>query len=245
MNYKPLSFAGLACLSMICVQSASASDDMFSQYAVTGELSSRGLGVNATTNLTSQLNGRLSLAGFTYSMDQDLDNISYESDLTLMTVGGLVDWHPFSGGLRLSTGLFLNFNGIESKATPASSSNYTFNNVSYSGSLIDSLSADIEFNTLAPYVGIGWGNPIQKDSNWFFHSDIGVMFTGKPSVSLSASTNSANILTSVSNDATAAATLTSEIATNVAAAQSEIENDDALTYFQYYPVISLGLSYRF
>ncbi|MBF0444925.1 MAG: hypothetical protein HQL68_05000 [Magnetococcales bacterium] len=245
MNFKSLSLAGLACLSMVCVQNASAADDMFSEYAVTGELSTRGLGLNATTNITSQLNGRLSLAGFTYSMDQDLDDISYESDLTLMTVGGLVDWHPFSGGLRLSTGLFLNFNGIEASATPASTSSYTFNNVSYNGSLIDSVSADIEFNTVAPYVGIGWGNPVQKDSNWFFHSDVGVLFTGKPSVSLSASTNSANILTSVSNDATAAATLTSEINSNVAAAQADIEDDDALTYFQYYPVISLGLSYRF
>jgi hypothetical protein len=244
MKYKYLSFAGLACLSMVCVQNASASDDMFSEYAVTGELSTRGLGLNATTNITSQLNGRLSLAGFTYSMDQDLDDISYESDLTLTTVGGLVDWHPFSGGLRLSTGLFLNFNGIEASAAPSSTSSYSFNNVSYNGSLIDSVSADIEFNTLAPYLGIGWGNPIQKDSNWFFHSDIGVLFTGKPSVSLSAATNSTNIL-AASADAAAAATLTSEINSNVAAAQSDIEDDDALTYFQYYPVISLGLSYRF
>jgi hypothetical protein len=252
MNKKLFSLMSIACLSLACIQNATAdnvmnfdSSGMLSDYAITGEIGTRGLGLNATTNITSTLNGRLSAAGLTYSMDQALDDIDYEADLTMGSVGALVDWHPFSGGFRVSGGLFINFNGLEASATPATGTTYTFNDVGYSGNLIDSVSADIEFNTIAPYVGIGWGNPVQKDSNWFFHSDIGVMFTGKPSVSLSAATNSANILTASGNDATAAATLTSEIASNVAAAQADIENDDALTYLQYYPVISFGLSYKF
>ncbi|MBF0382283.1 MAG: hypothetical protein HQL69_14765 [Magnetococcales bacterium] len=234
MNINKISCVGLVCLSMACVQNASASDNMFSEYAITGELSSRGLGLNATTNLTSQLNGRLSLAGFTYSADQDLDDVSYETDLTLMTAGGLVDWHPFSGGFRLTTGLFLNFNGLEGSVTPTSTETIDINNTSYSSTELGKLDVEVEYNVVSPYVGIGWGNPVAKDSNWTFFSDLGILYTGKPSVSLSATPNS-------SLSATDIATLNA----NVAAAQQDIEDEDYLKYLQYYPVFSLGLSYRF
>ncbi|MBF0195172.1 MAG: hypothetical protein HQL71_11490 [Magnetococcales bacterium] len=234
MYFKSLCCAGLACLSMVCVQNASASDDMFSEYAITGELSTRGLGINATTNLAPKLNGRLSLAGFTYSMDQDLDDVTYDADLTLMTAGGLVDWHPFSGGFRLTTGLFLNFNALEGSVSPSTSQTIDINNVSYTGTQVGTLNVEVEYNVVSPYIGIGWGNPIAENSNWSFWSDLGLLYTGKPSVSLSVTPNS-------SLDAASIATLN----TNVAAAQQDIEDDDALTYMQYYPVFSLGISYHF
>ena len=40
------------------------------------------------------------------------------------------------------------------------------------------------FNKVAPYLGIGWGNPVQNGKGWGMISDIGVLFQGSPKTTL-------------------------------------------------------------
>ena len=58
--------------------------------------------------------------------------------------------------------------------------------VEYPWSGIDTLSGGVEIDNIAPYVGIGWGNPLTGDKRWGFTCDFGVAFAGSPDVALSA-----------------------------------------------------------
>ncbi|EHQ53348.1 outer membrane protein domain-containing protein [Ectothiorhodospira sp. PHS-1] len=91
-----------------------------------------------------------------------------------------------------------------------------------------SLDATIDWRSFAPYVGIGYGNAI-RGSRWSFAMDAGVMFTGSPDVRLRGQ---------VSDPAL-------EDAFNDDLKREEDSLKDELKDVKYWPVLSLGVSYRF
>ena len=93
----------------------------------------------------------------------------------------------------------------------------------YSPADVGTLTGCVEIDGLSPYVGIGWGNPFTSNRRWGFTFDMGVAFTDSPDVSLT------------STGIVSQADLSNEI--------KEIEDD--LEGIKFYPVISLGLFYRF
>lgn len=72
-----------------------------------------GAGVELEAQMTQTLSGRLGLNYFSYSYDGTEDDIKYDFDATLQTVGALLDWHPFSNGFRISAGVMINGNELE------------------------------------------------------------------------------------------------------------------------------------
>ena len=93
----------------------------------------------------------------------------------------------------------------------------------YTPAQIGTLSGSVDIDGLAPYVGIGWGNPLTHNQRWGFTCDFGVAFTDSPDVALT----STGVVSQVD--------LSREI--------NEIEDD--LDSLKFYPVISMGLFYRF
>ena len=89
------------------------------------------------------------------------------------------------------------------------------------------LTAAIDFNTLSPYIGIGWGNPLRQDSRWTFAFDLGLLYQGSPKVDLTAT--NPGVLTALNADLIV----------------EEANVSQSLRSFKYYPVISLGVSYNF
>ncbi|MFM7372109.1 MAG: hypothetical protein ACKO2Z_30855, partial [Sphaerospermopsis kisseleviana] len=88
----------------------------------------------------------------------------------------------------------------------------------------DTVKAKISLpNSVAPYLGIGWGNAVKSGNRWGFSANLGVMFAGSPKVELTAP---AYIL-----------------AADVEAERKQLEDD--LDWLNIYPVLSLGLSYQF
>ncbi|MGH7947561.1 MAG: hypothetical protein ACREF9_21520, partial [Opitutaceae bacterium] len=80
---------------------------------------------------------------------------------------------------------------------------------------------------VAPYLGLGWSKaPRQKGFGFF--SDIGVMFSGSPSVKLSVSGT-------IGNDPAFQRDLAQEVK----------KVNDELDYVKVYPVIRFGVMYRF
>ena len=75
---------------------------------------------------------------------------------------------------------------------------------------------------------LGWNTAFGKNGNWGFTCDLGVIFQGSPSADFS--TNG-----TLANDANFLANL----------AEEEKNLEDELENFQYYPVIAIGISYRF
>ncbi len=100
------------------------------------------------------------------------------------------------------------------------------------------LNTQVGFNSIAPYLGVGWGNAVKKGSQWRFSLDAGVLFQGSPE---------AKFTTSGTVDAGAGA---GAISVNDPLFQNDIDKEeqnlnDELKDFKALPVISLGTSYRF
>ncbi|MEL6962325.1 MAG: hypothetical protein AAFO01_06185 [Pseudomonadota bacterium] len=77
---------------------------------VSPAVSTLGLGLEAGARLNDNFGLRFggNWLGFEYDgVEGDLD---YDADVTLASLGALVDYHPFSGGFRVSGGLRFNFN---------------------------------------------------------------------------------------------------------------------------------------
>jgi len=196
------------------------------RFGVAVKASTLGAGVELITRITPNINGRLGGNAFSYDYDGTESNIQYDLELDLRSVSAILDWHPFSGGFRLSGGVLLNNNEVNAVATPTGS--YDIGGITYNAAQVGTLSGKIDFNSVAPYAGLGWGNALGKDKRWGLVFDLGVVFQGSPNVNLTANGTSAG-------DPAFLARL----------AQEEQELKDELDEYDMYPVVSLGVTYKF
>lgn len=173
----------------------------------------------------NQFDARLSSGFFNYNYNQTSSGVAYNGNLTMQSVSALADWHPFAGSFRLTGGLAYNGNSASLSAQPAGGT-YTFNGNTYTSQQVGTANAKVSFNPVDPYIGIGWGDDSLK-SGFHFTSDIGIMYQGSPNVALSA--------TNPTNNA--------QLAADVQAARASLQS--RLSSYQLYPVVSVGIDYRF
>jgi hypothetical protein len=191
-----------------------------------------GVGLGLAGGISESVTGRLSFDTFKRTVTKNNSNGNYNVDLKLQNVSLLADWYPFTGTFRTTFGLISNGNKATLTATPTGGT-YTFNGQPYQASDVGSFTGDLKFNSMAPYLGIGWGNPVSKAKTWGFVTDIGVMFQGAPKVTSTVTCGTAIVNT----------TNCTKLQTDVAAGTTQLATD--LKNFKYWPVISIGLSYHF
>jgi hypothetical protein len=186
-----------------------------------------GVGADFTVRIFDFMNLRL---GATYTpleydfiyKDNDSD-IDMTASVDFNVFSLLADVYPFGGGFRLSAGPILN--------------NNDFSAVLREGTIvlhkepfdISSGNASVDFDELCWYFGLGYGNAIGGSGNWTFAFDLGVMYQG-------------------SMDITASAVAINPDAQSVLdrALDSEITHiEDEYAWLQFYPVVSIGVSYKF
>lgn len=172
-----------------------------------------------------QFDARINAGYLNYSYNTTSDGVAYNGHLKLNNLGVLGDWHPWGGDFRLTGGLFYNDNKFDLTGQ-SSGGTITINGVTYTSTQAGAVNAKVTFNSVAPYLGLGWGND-SENAGLHFTSDFGVMYQGKPKASVTA--------TGAASDPALAA--------NVKAAQDQLQSD--LNSFQWYPVVQLGLVYRF
>ena len=211
----------------------------FDDAGVTIKLGTPGVGLEMTKGLKDTLNARLGFNVFSYKMSDSGEEEMGEdgkpkkatevsAKLSLFTVPLLLDWHPWKNPVRFSTGLIFNNNKIDLSAVPGESIGLGEDEEEVDF-LVSSLSGDVSFSPLVPYLGLGWGNAAEKKNGpWHFAFDLGVMFQGKPDISLHA----------VSADNRQA-----ELDAAVEKEMDKIEDD--FSAFTIYPVLSAGVSYTF
>lgn len=217
-------------VSILIAAFAAASTAQAADVAATIGLGTTGLGLHLTTPVAPKLNARVGLNYANYDYDGSTDDLDYDFKLKLSTVDALLDYHPFDGAFRLSGGVVYNGNRIDAHAKPTSDGTYTINGRSYSAAQAGDLSGKIDFRKTAPYLGIGWGNAL-KAGGWSVGMDLGVTFQGAPKTQL------------VNNGCTAPAFVCTQIASDVAVENAKLA-DDAKD-FKLYPVLRVGVSYRF
>lgn len=186
-----------------------------------------GVGGEVGVTFTDFVKLRGVVQGFAMNLDdKDVGGVEYDFGMDLLTAGAILDFHPLGispigGSFRVSAGVFYNGNSFDLTSRPSSAVN--IGGTSYTPDQIGELKADVEFNPIAPYVGLGWGTspgllPID------FTVDLGVLYQGSPSVDLSSS-----------RDQISAADLKRE----------ERDMEDDLSSWTWYPVIMLGVAFTF
>jgi hypothetical protein len=192
---------------------------------VTARVGTLGIGVDVAKSFTSQLNARLGFNFGSVGFNRTDSGIDYNSQLNLSSVQLFGDYYPInSSSFRITGGLVAQNNRFTVTGKPSGSGNYTIDGNQFSANDIGTLSGEYKYgNSIAPYVGIGIGKP--PSEGFGFNADLGVMFTGSPQVTLTASNPAFNNSTALNNQA------------------RQTEND--LRGFSVYPVLSIGLSYGF
>ena len=180
------------------------------------------LGVNSAINL------RFSFSQFSHTYSSDLDDIEYDIDLKLRNAGAFLDLHPGSGAFRLTLGALYNGNDLSGIATPTD--RISLGDVDFPPEMVGPLHAKLNFPGVAWYAGIGFGNPVTKDSRLTVMLDLGVMFYAEPDLDLSAPDSPIN-----DQDYFKAA---------LSAEEKDIQ-DQFGQFMRFHPVIALGLSLRF
>jgi hypothetical protein len=188
--------------------------------------STLGLGLEAEKPFTDSLSGRIGVNYFTYGYSGIKDDIEYDFDLNLMSLAVLLDWHPFKGSFRISGGAIYNGNNLEANAK--TSATYDIGDTTYTSSQLGTLNGKIDFNNIAPYLGLGWDTSFGKNKSFGFLFELGAIYQGSPKVDLSADGP-------IANDATFQNELAKE--------EDNLQN--SLDPYKFYPVLAVGLSYRF
>jgi hypothetical protein len=191
--------------------------------AVTLRAGTLGIAGGVTRSINDRFNVRLDVPYFAYSRTTTADledmELEYKADVNLFSVGGLVDFFPFRNALRLVAGAVYNDNSTSFRAAPTGP--YTVGSVTYSPAQIGHLEGDIQMGSqIAPYVGIGVGNPVSGNKRIGFTMDMGALFSGAPKVTMRGS------------------------GMVEPTAENAPQLEENLDWISIYPVISLGLSVR-
>ncbi len=196
--------------------------------ALAPKIGTTGIGADLTIGIARYWNLRVGAQGYSRSETRTEREIEYDADLKLVSGEILLDLHPGGRGFRISGGVIVNGNAV----TAVSSENtvYTINGVPYPVGVVGRLRGRVDTNDLAPYLGIGWGNAVAPGSRWRFALDAGAFYQGKPKVTLTA-------------EPLIPALLNPCFAQDLEAERRKVEDD--LDSYTIYPVLAMGVSYRF
>lgn len=193
-----------------------------------------GIGLDFDVGFSRHFGARVGYSDFGLNRTLTTGGNSYAGSLHLSAFTALADWYVFGGGFHLTAGLAHDGVHADGVAQPIYGY-YTLNGVPYTSDQVSSLSGAMKFpHSTAPYVGIGWGNPVGLNHRVHFLVDIGAIYGGSPVVSLDAKCGPA---------APMGSPMCSQIQADTAAEEQRLEhNARAVTWF---PVINVGLSVRF
>jgi len=221
MNIKLILTVALAAGLILSVPNARAAD-----IAVAAKASTLGLGGEITANVVPMLlNVRLQANGFRYNTTITKSQVTYDGKLRLLSVGAIADLYPFAGKFRVSGGLYYNGNKFDIIGKPGIGGTFTFNGITYTSAQVGAVNGTIDFNNFSPYLGIGWGDAISSGSPLGFSFELGALYQGKPSTSISTTKSVPGLSASI--------------------AAEKKKLDDSLKNFRFYPVIAVGVNWKF
>jgi len=195
----------------------------FDGVAISGRTGSLGFGGDLTINILDDLNARVGVGLFGLDLDGEISDIDYDFELDLLTYPIMLDWYPFQNDFHLSGGVIINETEVGLDAKYDGDTTINIGGTDYTASAVGTLSGDLSWDRVAPYIGIGWGNAFGQNRRWGFMTDLGVAYTGSPEVALAA---------------------TGIVASDDLASEEQQLEDDIEDY-RFYPVFTLCLYFRF
>lgn len=219
----------VALLSGLAIASVKADQSVFSSngnWSAGIGVSTLGIGANVGYKFNESFKVRGVVNYFQFTKKFSDDELSLSAKFRLFTIGLLGDWHVMQNGFRITGGLVYNGNRLNLKGTP--SRNLTVNGRTYTPAEIGEANATFDFRKIAPYIGIGYDSCHASKTGLSFTADLGVLFQGK----VSGKVNS--ISGRLKGDAQA-----------VNDVKDDITKTLNKSWIKTYPVIAIGLSYKF
>ena len=225
----------------------------FSSVAVAVKVGVGGIGFDLATPLGRHFNlrGGGMFFGYNTSIVTD-DGYQVNGDLKLKTVTAMLDYAPFGGSFRISPGIvFYNGNGLQATATVPASGTFDLGDQTYKSSVEDPLHGSLGLtfgNKVAPALTVGWGNMIPRHlgQHWSVPFEIGFEYISDPKITLQfAGTACTDTTTTCHTTSPTAQNLTTnpEAQANTLQEQNDLNSD--ISALKVYPIVSIGLSYKF
>lgn len=225
MNSSLVSALGLA--ACLVAGSAVAQE---SALAVGGQLGTPGAGATVQYSVSPKVVLRGTVDVLSYDEDFSSDDVGYSGELDWTQGGVFVDLHPWSSPLFVSGGAYFGGRDVDFSATSGRAAE--IGNVVFTPEQIGTLEGEADFGDAAPFVGLGWNNTFHTDNRFGFRATLGAAFGSDPEVTLRRTGG-------VVLPAAVAAQLNSELRNE----ERELEDDAA--DLKIFPVVQLGLTYRF
>jgi hypothetical protein len=219
---KVVSMSVLALLAPVAMSMAQGSSGQTSDLAIDVRIGTLGIGPEISKLVTPHVGVRAGINFFSESHTFTQSNANVDATLKLKAVTGLVDFYPGARGVfHLSAGVMTNPITVTGTGTP--SGNITINDRQYTSAQVGTMTVTGKFPSASPYVGLGFGTPAASHSGFHFGLDLGAGI-GKSKVSL----------------ASTGAAVNSTLSSDLAAQAETIQNR-----LPVYPVVALGIGYRF
>ena len=194
-------------------------------WALDTKLGTLGIGVDLNRSIIPcVLNLRVGASFFSHSINFNDEGINYNAKLKLGAVPIAVDVFPFKNWFRLGGGVVISLNEMHASGQ-TSTGTWEIGDGVYTAQDIGQMYGKIKANRVAPYLGLGFNNPITRKGHLGFFADLGLLYHGTPS---------------------AVMTTTKTVPQLQADIDKEIRDvNDDIREFKLFPVVQLGFSYRF
>lgn len=195
-------------------------------------ISTTGISGHVTLPIAPQrLNARVGINYVQYSYNGHADKVDFDFRFKLNTYEALLDWFPFAGNFRLTTGVVYNASQIDASGKPGIAGNYVINGHTYRVDEIGRLEGRVTFPAFVPYLGFGYGNTLDTGKRWTIYSDTGLLLNSSPV----ARVRSTNCRTHTS--------VCESLERDIDGLNASLNKQ--FRFFKAYPVMRVGIAYRF
>ena len=197
------------------------------RFAVGGNIGTPGVGAELQYKLNDNFVVRGGGDWMKFDYDHTYSGVDYSAKLKTSTGGAFLDWHPGGGGFFVSGGSYFGERKAKLDGTPTGLTQ--IGSVTFTPAQIGTITGDVEMSKIQPFAGLGWDNTFSRNGAWGFRVLGGVSFSKSPKVDLTASGGT------LSNDPTFLQQLQEE--------EGDVRDD--AKGFKYFPIVQVGLNYRF
>lgn len=229
LNYSPL---------------AQAAETSAQGLSIGAEIGTTGIGGTANWRLSDHFGVRAGAHFFQYDIDEftytakpngiSNEDVDFDVEFRLLSGPLAVDIYPWAdSAFHISVGALINLNRFTAdvKNSGVVNSTFVFNGNDYLQSAVGDFDLEVEQQVFSPFISIGTSVYFGEKKRWAVTGELGVAYTGSPDVSLNAPNRDPSL------------DLTPNFADDIAGEERKIEKD--AEDFQFYPIIKLGVSFRF
>jgi hypothetical protein len=214
----------------------------FRTYAFGFKADTLGLGFEIATPLALRINLRSSFNIFAFDDPFNIDGVNYDARLHLKSSETTVDWFPrATGGFHISPGLLYLKNTMSAPASVGPGQTFVLGTQTFLNSIDDPMtgtSSVVYPHTFAPMLLLGFGNIIPRTYRHIsFPVEFGAAYTGAPqiSVALNGTACTTEGCVNFAGNAQAQTFLKQEV----------YNLNEDLKRYPVFPIVSLGVAYRF